>query len=343
MLRYEEMKLTLPASESVWSCLSTDDIPGLLWDEPAGRSKSTFKVLVRDALLTMGKSHRKLRLQETDYQLGLCALSPLVWEFRDSVDDMDDVKSIRILWRIDGGPSSSTRPTREAMGHHLDFFRQDVGKAVYASQSPQETRPASQPSTLTLTLYHLAQIASQCSNSFLQAACSVDLAFDSEAMTLQLSKQSRGLEEWAGTPNARAAVLHAAQLRRLCSGSSVRANDLENPFWLVALFKSSVLICAYAKHTPSCPRCGRNAGSASNEEKTGDTATLNLERSDIEAQAGLPFGRKWIESGGPATSGRLPLCSCHYSEIAESAYSVLPVMSHFRSRFSSYLSILDKQ
>ena len=55
------LKLTLPASEAVWNCPSAEDIPGLLWDEPAGRSRTNFRDLVRNALLTIGSSHRKLR------------------------------------------------------------------------------------------------------------------------------------------------------------------------------------------------------------------------------------------------------------------------------------------
>lgn len=337
MLRYEEMKLTLPASEAVWNCPSAEDIPGLLWDEPAGRSRTNFRDLVRNALLTIGTSHRNLRLQEVDYQLGLCALQPLVWELRDNVDDVD------ISVGSETPQPPSTHPTRKAMLRHLDTFRQDVGKAAQNKDCVGGNLTHKMPSALTLTHYHLAQIVSQCSNSFLLSASSVQQSNSTDSADWKHAKHLQNLEEWATSSGGRANVIHAAQLRRIWSKASHAGVDGEQTLFVPnALLKSAVIICAFARKTQSCSRCCPISRSHEKEGDKGPAAILDLERSDIERVTGLPLGQKWVELGGPATCGRLPLCSCHYSEIVASAVSMLPAMPRIQARFNSFLSVLDR-
>ncbi|GAB7357566.1 hypothetical protein MBLNU459_g0077t2 [Dothideomycetes sp. NU459] len=81
-LRWPEMKITFPASDTIWRADTPEERRTLLWHEPAGRSTTPIRTVLRDGLMNARVSGlpQLKHLLLADYHLALCAFTSDVWE-----------------------------------------------------------------------------------------------------------------------------------------------------------------------------------------------------------------------------------------------------------------------
>lgn len=346
MLRYEEIGLALPVTERLWNATSADDFSELMWNEPTGRSKRTFRMLIRNAIESRGRSHRKLRLLESDLHLGLCAVYGRLWgvsqDFEDSVDTL--VATSREESPSITSPSITDQKIEWI--EHLDLWRQDTKNAALQEDStPHEFQDAdSGLDVLNVTLYHIARMDCHCTTPLLR-----HLGSRKGNSPYIARGNDATLEQWTQQQETRTMIIHAAQLLRICryQAQSIPGR-LINPLATAGLFRGGVLLCAYAANVKTCEHCAAPPPAESAETQQRQTppttaaSAVDIMRGDAERLLLQdPAGSGWVAEGGAATLGQTPLCNCGLREIASIYTQCFQSSRTLLRRFQSVLRVLE--
>ena len=352
-LRWSEMRFTFPASHVIWRATTPEERRFLLWHEPAGRHSTSFRTVIREGLIQVGQSSNPQRrhLLMDDYNLALCAFSSDVWEVAQEAryhdhrsyrsPSTDAAEGIR-TWQ---SYLLDMRRHME-MNHDLETTFFTPRQAPCPSSPPASSAPNDSSSSLaisaaasSLTLYHMLHMNMVADMPVLETAKCCE-----ECQDLGLAMRMR---MWASSPDARRAVVHAAQLRRVHERETAGAGHaahlspaelrLSNPLRAAGLFSSAVVLCSYA-HRALCLHLHRGQHSG------GDGQPVELARPEVGGRVD-PVLERWVCDGdgsgaaGAALMG-LSLCPCSLPALTAWYRDQFAVGSAFAQRFQKFEVLL---
>lgn len=282
--RVQELRLSLPVTENLWTASTFESRRQLCWFEPAGRAQTTLSAIVGDGL---ARSRSWMSgdptvtgmppLLPADNHLVLCALQEEIWAAAHETHSLNHGSSNSISsWRI---PES------------VNFWHQYLADWHAHTQLGTSTMQPDETSwdTLNQTQYHLCQLTLHAPLQFLESrqCCIQCRRSDVTAM----------LRAWASSIESRRAVYHAAQLQRLHDGQTgFISRRWLDPLQAPALLASVAVLCSYAA---DCPYL--DAGNP-----TEICQEANHTPSPID---------EWIQHGGPATIYGQLLCSSNLQSL----------------------------
>lgn len=268
-LRVQELRLSLPVTENVWTASTFESRQQLCWFEPAGRAQTTLNAIVGDGLARSrswmpGDPTGMPPLLPADNHLVLCALQGEIWVAAHETQSLNHGSSNSISsWRV---PESVNSWRRYLLNWHAHT---QLGPSTML---PDETSW----DTLNQTQYHLCQLTLHAPLQLLESRhwCIQCCRSNTTAM----------LRAWASSIESRRAVYHAAQLQRLHDGQAgFISRRWLDPLQVPALLASAVVLCSYAA---DCPYL-----------ETGDPIEICQEASGTS-----PAFDEWIQHGGLATA-----------------------------------------
>lgn len=345
-IRYQELCITLPKSERLWTASDDNERRGLQWDEPAGRQKALFSFLLRDVLSGGGGGGGQLpyRLTKDDFHLSLCALQGGVWEAaREAHSSATGELDLKLA---PGDPIQTWRS-------HLNCWRASMERdtalrRVYFSgprPDPSNGRDMNRDvlSPLTLLLWHMSSLKMHAPLSLLQTSNHQYHARGrgSRAVMPTRSPEVR-LRTWMQSPCPRIAAWSAAQIMRVVMRERERASDpsaaskasdtVLNPLAVPGILMSAVVACSYAHHTRACACC------------TGSSLPVNVvdlwEANDDDA--GLIGWRGEGRGQGIWGPSGIILCRCRLADLAAWFCAALGSDEGSKTEFLTFFRALEK-
>ena len=326
-VRYQEISIPLPKSTHLWTAASQDERRTLQWNEPAGREKTRFCFLVRDALDHEYRHQLHYHLTEIDYHLGLCSFQAGIWETAHEAHSCDSDEVI-----------ANSRPRDHVVKwrSHLDLWRANMENDCqlwqnYFSASTKSADHNCAP--LSIILWHYSALILHAPLKLLQGqGCCFKCRSGTSGATRKNKARHRG---WIESSCARIAVWNAAQIVKVVAlefANATSATRLRlNPLAILGLLKSAIVVCSFAFYTRACPVC------------TGgppiDLVYLFDAADDNERLV------KWKEHGdGLADLGPLSatVCRCKVSHLANWFLRALAKEKKAEGEFKAFLDGLGK-
>ncbi|KAL8846240.1 MAG: hypothetical protein Q9221_008653 [Calogaya cf. arnoldii] len=326
-VRYQEMSIPLPKSTHLWAAASEDERQTLQWNEPAGREKTRFCFLVRDALDHGFPQRLPYHLAEIDYHLGLCSFQAGIWETACEAHSCDSDELI-----------ANSRPRDHVVGwrSHLDVLRANMENDCqlwqnYFSASTKSADHNCAP--LSIILWHYSTLILHAPLKLLQGqGCCFKCRSGTSSAARKNKARYRG---WIESSCARIAVWNSAQIVKVVALEFAHATSATrlrlNPLAIAGLLKSAMVVCSYAFHTRVCPVC------------TGgppvDPVCLFDAAEDDERLM------KWKEHGeGLAQWGPLaePVCRCKLPQLSNWFLVPLAKEKSAEAEFRTFLDHLGK-
>ncbi|KAL8768135.1 MAG: hypothetical protein Q9209_005526 [Squamulea sp. 1 TL-2023] len=326
-VRYQEMSIPLPKSTHLWTAAGEDERRALQWNEPAGREKTRFCFLMRDALDQGSRHQRPYPLTEIDYHLGLCSFQAGIWETAREAHSCDFDELI-----------ASSRPRDHVVKwrSHLDLWRANMENDCqlwqnYFSASTKSADHKCAP--LSIILWHYSALILHAPLKLLQGqGCCYKCRSGTSGATGKNKARYRG---WLESSCARIAVWHAAQIVKVVAmefANATFATRLRlNPLAIAGLLKSAMVVCSYAFHTKACPVCTNGPPI--------DLVYLFDASEDDERLV------RWKEHGeGLADWGPLaaPVCRCKVPQLANWFLGPLAKDKSAEAEFRAFLDGLGK-
>ncbi|RAK99001.1 Zn(II)2Cys6 transcription factor domain-containing protein [Aspergillus ibericus CBS 121593] len=297
-MRYQEIGLPLPVSEGLWKAETRVARTQLHWSEPAGRARSAFCTMMRDGLDTAGFVTGYLQMPHLsleDNHFSICSFLSELWGVCKEAHEehhrhyrspernhtADQVK----IWKV------YLREWRE----HLE--KTDHLEEAFYAQCPGDSNHFL---GLNLTLYHLVSLKLHANLRLLEQkkCCAHCQEIDVEDV----------INTWAQSSDARQAVYHAAQLKRIYEHESMLFNPndrrLGNPLGPAGLLASAVVLCLYSAKITGVS-AGLPVGVSTPEGDAPKTpTTIELAPSHLPE---TPEFEEWITQGGLVSVDGVPL------------------------------------
>ncbi|EGD94107.1 hypothetical protein TESG_01633 [Trichophyton tonsurans CBS 112818] len=240
-IRFQEFRLALPVTETLWKASKTEERYRIQWFEPAGRDKCIFQSAVQEIFQTSNElpDNQRYPFEELDSHLALCAIQVEFWSA---------IQALR------GGAESLTSISQQSslsyQRNHLSYCQSYLEGAYKRGNICGTGRSESQHFwlTLNLTLFHLTLLNIHADISLLENQRSGDYRQEIES--------HRTIRAWVDSADSRRAVYHAVQLQqkhecKTCA-SWPEYYKYWNPMRPIALLYSSIVLYAYsAKCTAS--------------------------------------------------------------------------------------------
>ncbi|KAL8723996.1 MAG: hypothetical protein Q9166_008187 [cf. Caloplaca sp. 2 TL-2023] len=321
------MSIPLPKSTHLWTAASKDERRTLQWNEPAGREKTRFCFLVRDALDHESRHQRPYPLAEIDYHLGLCSFQARIWETAREAHSCDFDELI-----------ANSRPRDHVVEwrSHLDLWRANMESdcQLWQNYFSASTKSADHNyAPLSIILWHYSALILHAPLKLLRGqGCCFKCRSGTSGATRKNKARHRG---WMESSCARIAVWNAAQIAKVVALELTNATFATrlrlNPLAIAGLLKSAMVVCSYAFHTRVCPMCtGRPPV---------DLVYLFDALEDDERLV------KWKEHGeGLADWGPLatPVCKCKVPELANWFLGLFAKDQTAEADFEAFLDGLGK-
>lgn len=293
------------------------------WSEPAGRDKSLFSSLMRDAIYG---DRLPYGLTKDDCHMILLGLQSGVWEAaREAHSFASDVLDIKLT---PGMPIETWRTRLEKWYRHTE---QDcsIQKDYFLDAARRSTSDHDYLPPVTLLIRHMASIKMHAPLTILQLAVPSDLDVGACHIPSTTEEQHSRLKIWLESSCPRIAVYSASQIARVAMyelqdlppAGIAGPLPLLNPLIVPGLLMSAMVVYSYVRCISACGACinldtDRQEGLASSSHHSRPGyANLNLhEMDDLDDQALI----EWKNSGhGLATIGHelIPLCKCKKPEV----------------------------
>ncbi|PWY76507.1 hypothetical protein BO94DRAFT_473608, partial [Aspergillus sclerotioniger CBS 115572] len=313
-MRYQEIGVPLPVSEGLWRAETRVARTQLHWSEPAGRARSAFCTMMRDGLDTAGFVTGYLQMPHLsleDNHFSICSFLSELWGVCKEAHEehhrhyrspernhtVDQVK----IWKV-----------------YIQEWRDHIEKTdrleeSFFAQSPGDSNHFL---GLNLTLYHLVCLKLHANLRLLEQkrCCAHCQEIDVEDV----------ISTWAQSPDARQAVYHAAQLKRIYEHETMlySPNDqrLGNVLGPAGLLASAVVVCLYCAKATSI-----GSSAAATEDDAFKTPTIELTQSQLPE---TPEFAEWISQEGGG--GRVTV-----DGLSLNAFSLPRFSSWYRERLAS--------
>jgi hypothetical protein len=345
-VRYQELCIPLPKSSQLWACVTEEERRKLQWDEPAGREKTLFCHLIRDALLGSGDATKLFRLPyrftEADYHLGLCALQAGIWEAaREAHSSASDEVVTKLM---PGSPIQLWRAHLEQWPVKMPVVKKDHRHQMIDEQQlfKDDHDDSAVFSPLSLTVWHISAIKMHAPLTLLRLHSSSNSLFGGRAAAAPtattmaaaaaalLQKPKARLRTWMASDCPRTAVWSAAQIARLVmvtsssgapadpdSDSAARRHRLLvlNPLAVPGLLMSAIVACSYAASHASgaCPGCSPGLTQNAN---AGAVVDLFVTDADREMAPELLRWKAYGEGRAVWGPSGIPICQCGLPALA---------------------------
>ena len=219
ILRHEEIDLSLPVTDRLWAAFRSEEVRDLLSRETVGRGEQPFSALMRDSMLTHGRSNLTLPLNEDDFHLILCGMQTGFWEaaheYRCSFccNRHNETGALDpILSDFKNAAAQRTYFTWREQLSGWQYVKNEVAFATSNTHAPQQDQRQQQLiATQSTLLFHVSQIALHANLRLLQGSgcCSRCAASSSHRATDQAAAEIR---RWSQSCDARIAVYSAGRL-----------------------------------------------------------------------------------------------------------------------------------
>ncbi|KAK2861151.1 hypothetical protein FQN49_004490 [Arthroderma sp. PD_2] len=246
-LRFQELRLALPATEALWKASKTEERHCLQWFEPAGRDRCVFQSAVKDFWQPsdgVAMDDQMRPYSGSDSHLTLCAIQAELWSTSQAAREDPD-GSIEF-------PSLTQPPDiLNLRSSHLIRCQAYLEHAYRGGQICFAESPQSQHfwRALNLTLYHLTLLNLHADISLLEQQSCCD--------PWKIVETHRAVRTWVNSTDGRKAVYHAVQLQQkyeceMCAAWPEYYHNW-NPLRPTALLYSCIVLCAYSAEHPSAP------------------------------------------------------------------------------------------
>ncbi|OAL73181.1 hypothetical protein A7D00_2954 [Trichophyton violaceum] len=234
-IRFQELRLALPVTETLWKASKAAERYRIQWFEPAGRDKCIFQSAVQEIFQTSNElpDNQRHPFEEPDSHLALCAIQVEIWS------------AIQTLRRgAEFLTSISQKNSFSYQRNHLDYCQSYLEGAYKRGHICYTGRSESQHFwlTLNLTLFHLTLLNIHADISLLENQLSGDYRQEMES--------HRAVRAWADSTDGRKAVFHAVQLQKKheCKTCASRPEYYRywNPLRPIALLYSCIVLYAYS-------------------------------------------------------------------------------------------------
>ncbi|KAI8634026.1 fungal-specific transcription factor domain-containing protein [Xylariaceae sp. FL1651] len=300
-VRYHELCLPLPKSPELWSSAAEEERRRLQWNEPLGREKALFSLIVRDTVDFTRPAVLPYRLLFLDCHLVLCAIQTKVWELAKEVHSPE----------FDGLSASERADNAlHPLGRGPKQWHDKVRKECRIDEQLPDTPALNDNSpfpALTLMMWHISALKVHAPLHLLRVHGHYLKRTRPSAVFSTRGPRAR-LLSWLSTICPRLAAWNAAQICRVYTikapGPNARFRSLLNPLAIPGVLMSAVVICLYAFHTRACSLCAAIP----------PTTSINL--FDFQETEEL---ENWKRDGcGLATWGlnQVPVCHCRVGELA---------------------------
>ncbi|PSR80198.1 hypothetical protein BD289DRAFT_491001 [Coniella lustricola] len=362
-LRWPEMRFNFPASETIWRVATPEERRMLLWHEPAGRYSTSFRTILREGLKQAGLASlsRPKSLFMEDYNLVFCAFLSDIWDVAQEAHHHDHRSYKSPTLDAADAVATWTAYLLDLRGHMEMNYNLEAGLFTpdYAATTANGANNNSNPLFLTtaiinLTIYHLLRLMIVANTSLLETGQCCEYCHNVGIGTR--------LRLWALGRNARRAVTHAAQLRRLYERETATTGypicllpgqqRIANPLRSVGLFTSAVILCSYANLVP----CAHVVNTNTNKNLVNDSTSssspppppqqqaIELAQAEVGGQTCEAL-EQWIcqdTAAGSALLLGVPLCRCSVPALLTWYRDQLGPDSPFTSRLLKFETTLSR-
>ncbi|EFE34897.1 uncharacterized protein ARB_05853 [Trichophyton benhamiae CBS 112371] len=308
-IRFQELRLALPVTETLWKALKADERCRIQWFEPAGRDKCIFQSAVQEIFQTSSElsDNQRHPFEEPDIHLALCAIQVELWSA---------IQTLR------GGAEFLTSLSQQSsvsyQRNHLTYCQSYLEGAYKRGHICCTGRSESQHFwlTLNLTLFHLTLLNIHVDISLLENQRSGDYRQEIES--------HRAIRAWADSTDGRRAVYHAVQLQnkhecKTCA-SWPEYYKYWNPLRPIALLYSCIVLHAYSAEC-----------TASVAEDSTVVELSGVRGTDEPVQ-------NWLREGGNASIRGVILGKSALSQLVSWSYERLAMFNASCRRFERFVS-----
>ncbi|EFR05305.1 hypothetical protein MGYG_08316 [Nannizzia gypsea CBS 118893] len=238
-VRFQELRLALPVTETLWRASKAEDRYRLQWFEPAGRDKCIFQSAVQEIFQSAGElpDNQRQPFEELDSHLALCAIQVDLWSAIQALRGVKDGAGTEFLMPV------SQQGSLGYQRNHLSYCQSYLEGAYKRGHICCTGRSESQHFwlTLNLTLFHLTLLNIHADISLLES--------QRGGNSRQEIESRRAIRAWADSAHGRKAVFHAAQLQQKSECKTCASwpeyYKYWNPLRPIALLYSCIVLCAY--------------------------------------------------------------------------------------------------
>ncbi|CAH0050571.1 unnamed protein product [Clonostachys solani] len=309
-LRYDELYLTLPCSESLWEAQTLEEWHRVKRIESKKRSAIYFVNLVDQAMDQEGRA-KLPPLLEDEYLYGLCAMQAWLWEdvhrHRSRTETRHAIPAAGNFYPAYFSRSIDYWATQLATWR--ECYRDRALGCTLSSKSHRETCDIS-----AVPLFHLSQIVLRANlQAIKQLSSEHGHRSYSGTFMRQLEASTLG---WVKTSDARLAMWHAAKVLKLVQektgGEADGSDDAHAAPRLeliasIALYEAGLVVWAYTRSVQVCDAC---VIGSSLQVASSDPDPFEL----FGTEQDQPF-LEWLEHGGRESLEGTIVCACRLRSV----------------------------